>query len=78
MKYFFYISNFLFFAANVSCFYFTGTMEIEQTNLWCEVGSWNIVIGTFPIGAEEDVSGSGISVEPGFVLMFWESIIVQI
>ncbi len=72
------ISNFLVFTANVSCIYFLGTTEIEQTSIWYEVGTWDVVNGPLIMEAEADVSGWGINIEPGFVLIAGENIFVQI
>ncbi len=72
------ISNFLAFTANLSCIYFVGTIEIKQTSIWYEVGTWDVVNGPLIMEAEAGVSGWGINIEPGFVLIAGENIFVQI
>ena len=72
------ISNFLVFTANASCIYFVGTMEVEQTTIWYEVSTWDVVNGPNVMKVDADVSGWGINIEPGFVLIAGENIFVQI
>lgn len=71
------VSDFLVFTLNLSALYFWGTMQIDSKSVYYDVASWSSPqLNEFEFDA--DVSGYGINIEPGFVLIAGEKIFVQI